>query len=90
MKELNAKLKALLEQTGLPHDEILVFGPTRTYVHVRCVGESTAQKWAHLLGSLFPEVGARVVPTAWEARENRGSCLRPTMRRGWLVSVMGA
>lgn len=90
MRELNAKLKALLERAGIPHDEILVFGRTSTYIHIRCVGESTAQRWAGLLGSLFPEAGARVAPTAWEARANRRSCLRPTMRRGWLVSVMGA
>ena len=90
MRELNAKLKALLKKAGIPHEEILVFGPTRTYVHVRCVGKSTAQEWAHLLKSLFPEVRVSVVPTAWEARANRGTCLRPTMRRGWLVSLMGA
>lgn len=90
MRELNAKLKALLEQVGIPYDDIMVFGPTRTYVHVRCVGKSTAQEWADLLKSLFPEVRVSVVQTAWEARENRGSCLRPTMRKGWLVSLMGA
>lgn len=85
--EALAALRARLAATGLGHESISVFGAVRCNVHVRCVGRNTADKWAALLGSVFKGARARVSRSEWPASDNKGTCLRPSRRRGYLVTV---
>jgi hypothetical protein len=82
-----ALMQQKLEQAGIAFDEIKVFGAIRCNVHVRCLGRDTADKWAELLGAVFQGAKVYLGPTLWNAKHNQGTCLKPTMRRGFLVSV---
>ena len=82
-----ATMKDKLARAGIPHHDIKAFGAIRCNVHVRCIGHDTAQRWAHLLGKVFAGAPVRMVETMWEAAANHGTCLKPTMRRGWIVAV---
>lgn len=84
LEQMEAKFKSI----GLPYHDLRVFGTLRCNVHVRCVGRTTADKWAHVLNTVFPKVPIRMVPTMWPAVENKGTCLLPTQVRGYLVAVM--
>lgn len=80
-------MRARLASAGLGHESIEVFGAVRCNVHVRCVGRDTADKWAALLGRVFKGAKVYLGPHQWPAADNKGTCLRPTMRRGYLVAV---
>lgn len=61
-----------------------MFGTCVPSVHVRCIGHDTAARWAALLTQVFGKA-PKVVESSWEAAENKGTCLKPTMRRDYLV-----
>ena len=86
---INAAMQSKLAQAGIPHESIKVFGIIRQNVHVICLSRETAQKWSHLLGSLFPASKVACVSHMWNAVENKGTSMRPTKRSGWLVAVAG-
>jgi hypothetical protein len=85
--ELNAAMQAKLAQAGVPFEDIKVFGVIRVNVHVVCVSADTASKWVHLLHRVFGK-SPTVSQTIWNAVQNKGTCLKPTMRRGHLVSLI--
>lgn len=85
--EALAAMQTRLQSAGLGHESITVFGAVRCNVHVRCVGRDTADKWAALLGQVFKGAKVYVGAHQWPAAKNNGTCLRPTMRRGYLVAV---
>lgn len=85
--ELLAAMQAKLEQAGIGFESVKVFGVIRCNVHITCVSRDTAGKWAALLGQMFTGARVSLVPTVWEAAENKGTCLNPTIRKGFLVAV---
>lgn len=87
ISELHAKMESKLKGAGLAAESIKVFGATGTSVHIRCIGRDTAARWAALLAQVFGKTPT-VVESSWEAAENRATCLKPTMRRGYLVALI--
>ena len=87
LSDLSGQMTAKLAQLGIPSESIKVFGRARCNIHIICVSRSTAQRWAHVLHTISG--GARVTVTghAWEAKTQHGTCLRPTMRHGYLIAV---
>jgi hypothetical protein len=85
--DAHAAMQARLASAGLGYESISVFGAVRCNVHVRCVGRDTADKWARLLSTVFKGAKVYVGLHEWNAAENKGTCLRPTKRRGYLVAV---
>jgi hypothetical protein len=85
--EALAAMQARLASAGLGHESIKVFGAVRCNVHVCCVGRDTADKWARLLGAVFKGAKVYVAPHEWLAKHNKGTCLLPTKRHGYLVAV---
>lgn len=85
--EMNAGMEAKLKELGLGFESIQVFGVIRQNVHVKCVSRETAAKWAGVLAKVFKGAKVSTVPTSWEAKENNGTNLLPTMRKGFLVAV---
>lgn len=85
--ELNAAMQSKLAKAGIPHESIKVFGVIRQNVHVTCLSRDTAQKWAQLLNSVFRGAKVACVAHQWNAVENKGTQMRPTKRKGWLVAV---
>lgn len=85
--EALAAMRARLASAGLGYESIAVFGAVRCNVHVKCVSRDTADKWAALLGSVFKGAKVYLGPHEWPAAENKGTCLRPTKRQGYLVAV---
>ena len=86
-EQMNADMQAKLLQLGLPAEKVQVFGRIRLNVHVTCVGRDTADKWALALGQIAKGAHIALVPHRWEAKENKGTCLRPTMRDGFLIAL---
>jgi len=82
-------MRARLESAGIGHESIKVFGAIKCNVHVTCSSRNTADKWAMLLGSVFKGARVYVGEHTWNAADNKGTCLRPTMRSGFLVAVAG-
>lgn len=85
--EQKQEFTAKLQQAGLPYESLNVFGAIRCNVHVITISRETAQKWAQLLTDVFSGAKVGVAKTCWNAVENNGTCLCPTMRKGFLVSV---
>lgn len=85
--ELNAAMQSKLARAGIPNESIKVFGVIRQNVHVVCLSRDTADKWAHLLASVFRGAKVACVAHQWDAVENKGTQMRPTKRNGWLVAV---
>jgi hypothetical protein len=85
--EALARMKTALATVGLPFDDLRVFGQARCNVHVRCLGRTTAEKWAAVLRATFAGAQVRVAPHVWNAAQNKGTCLLPTKRVGYLVTV---
>jgi hypothetical protein len=85
--ELNEAMKQKLPRAGLGYESIDVFGAIRCNVHVKCVSRDTADRWAQLLGTIFKGARISLRPTAWEAAENKGTCLNPTRHQGFLIAV---
>lgn len=85
--EALAAMQARLASAGLAYESISVFGAVRCNVQVRCVGRDTADKWAALLGLVFKGAKVYIGPHRWPAAKNKNTCLRPTMRHGYLVTV---
>jgi len=83
LTEMQAKLDAL----PLGKESIKVFGAIRCNVHVVCVSQATANKWASVLQAIFKGSRVHVGPHYWNAAENKGTCLLPTKRSGYLVAV---
>lgn len=84
-----AAFEAKLRELKIPAEEIKVFGAVRCNIHIKCLSESAATKWLTALRAIFPRaytLSAR--ETAWEAKENKGTCLIPTMRHGWHVGLI--
>lgn len=84
-----AKMKEKLETVGIPKESIDVFGSIRCNVHVKCKSHDSARKWADLLGKLFIGSKVYVGKTAWYAKENKGTVLKPSMIKGYMVAVAG-
>lgn len=78
---------AKLKQTGIGYEDIKVFGAIRCNVHVTCVSRTTATKWAQLLATVFKGAKVSTTPTVWYAKKNKGTCLLPTVRKGFLIAV---
>jgi len=87
LSELHAAMESKLKDTGIAAESIKVFGTAGTCVHIRCIGRDTATRWADLLAQVFGKTPA-VVESSWEATRNKGACLKPTMRRGYLVALI--
>jgi hypothetical protein len=87
--EINEAMKQKLPRVGLGFESIDVFGTIRCNVHVKCISRKTADKWAQLLGTIFKGVRVSLRPTVWDAVENKGTCLNPTRRQGFLIAVAG-
>lgn len=85
--ELNAEMEAKLKGLGIGFETIKVFGVIRQNVHVKCVSRETAAKWASVLAKVFKGAKVATVPTTWEAADNKGTNLLPTMRKGFMVAV---
>lgn len=85
--DLHAKMESRLKSAGLAFESIKVFGSLGTCVHIRCIGRDTAARWAALLARVFGKAPT-VVESSWEATRNKGACLKPTMRRGYLVALI--
>lgn len=84
VQDLQARLHEALQRAGLAYEDVKVFGRLRTYVHVKCVAQDTANSWGSLLRKVLGGP-VSIVHTSWEAAMNKGTCLKPTMRRGFLV-----
>lgn len=82
-----AAMKSKLSELGLAHESIKVFGAIRCNVHVVCVSRATAHKWASALATVFNGAKVNLVPTLWDAVENKGTCLLSTKRKGFLIAV---
>ena len=87
INELHARMESKLKAAGLASESIKVFGTSATCVHIRCIGRDTANRWAALLAQVFGKAPT-VAASSWEAAENRGTVLKPTMRRGYLVALI--
>lgn len=86
MSTINAQMQSKFINAGIPFNSIRVFGVIRCNVHVVCVSRATADKWAQLLAQVFSTTPT-ITGHVWDAEENRGTCLRPTKRSGWLVGA---
>ena len=84
--EINAAMEAKLKEVGVPFETVKVFGAIRVNVHVTCVSSSTANKWVSVLTKVFGKAPT-VSKTSWYAKENKGTCLLPTMRNGYLIGL---
>jgi hypothetical protein len=87
MDELKAAIKAKLECAGIGYESINVFGVIRCNVHVVCTGRDTADKWGHLLAAVFKGAKVSITETRWNAAKNKGTSMRPTMRKGFLIAI---
>ena len=87
--QINAAMQSKLAKAGIPHESIKVFGVIKQNVHVVCLSRDTADKWAQLLNSVFKGAKVACVAHQWDAVENKGTQMRPTKRKGWLVAVAG-
>ena len=85
--ELKQQIKNRLETCGIGFDHIDVFGSIRLNVHVACKSRDTADKWASLLAQSFKGGKVVTVKTVWPAKENKNTCLLPTMIEGYRVSI---
>ena len=83
----HTQIQAKLEQAGIGFESIRVFGAARCNVHILCVSRDTADKWAILLNKVFTGSTAKVVSTAWDAAENKGTCLNHTVCKGYLIGI---
>jgi len=87
--EIKTKMLETLKKAGLGYEDIKVFGAIRCNVHVVCVSRDTADKWAMLLAGVFKGSKVALVSHVWNAVEQKGTCLKPTMRKGFLIAVAG-
>ena len=87
MQTLKSAMSQKLKASGIAFEEITVFGSIRCNVHIKCISRSTADKWALLLSQVFIGAKVSVIKTMWAAKENKETCLRPTKRHGFLISV---
>jgi hypothetical protein len=83
IRELAKKMQAKLEGLGLPYKEIKVFG---SQIHITSHCRDTAERWASLL-SKFAKVYCPAKESLQEAKENKGTVLRPTMVKVWLTGA---
>lgn len=86
--ELNQALQAQLEKSGIGYEEIKVFGVIRCNVHVVCVSRDTAQKWVLLLQQGFKGAKISMGQHVWNAKENKNTVLKPTVRKGFLIGMI--
>ena len=77
-----------LKKVGLPFENIKVFGVIKINVHILCLGEATARKWASLLSKIFPGAKINTVKHMWNAKKNNKSVMFPSMRKGYLIGVI--
>ena len=87
--EINAAMQSKLAQAGIPHESVKVFGVIKQNVHIVCLSRDTADKWAQLLSRVLRCAKVACVAHQWDAVENKGTQMRPTKRKGWLVAVAG-
>lgn len=87
MQAIKDEIKAKLAQAGIGYEKITVFGAIRCNVHIKCLSRGTADKWALLLAQVFKGAKVSIIGTMWDAKENKGSNLLPTKRRGFLIAV---
>lgn len=77
------KIKALLEETGIPAKEIQVYGQQ---IMVTTWSEDAARKFAALVGN-FARV-RRVWESLDDNLENRGTSLLPTRHKVWRMAAV--
>lgn len=75
------KIKAKLEQTGIPAEEIKVYG-SQIMITARCF--DTANRWASVL-CRFSHVRGPIQSFAYN-KVNQNTCLRPSTHEVWLVA----
>lgn len=83
--EIKPRFEAELKKLPFGYESMTVFGTIRLNVHITCISEATARKWALALAKLGK---VSMVPTVWNAKENKGSSLLPTMRKGYLIGLI--
>lgn len=82
-----ATMKTKLESLGIGYETLKVYGTIGCNVIITCKSMKTAQKWQSILMTIFAGAKVSLVPTIWEAKENKGTVLRPTMIDGYLIGV---
>lgn len=89
MKEITKQIKSKLESLEIPFASMNIFGTHRLYIHINCVGLETANKWTEILAKMKTD-GARVQmkETSWTTKRNTNTVLKPTMQKGYLISLM--
>jgi hypothetical protein len=83
---IKAMMRAHLERVCLPSASITVFGHSTVYIQVRCISYNTAQKWAELLYKVAGKAPT-IAPSSWDAKHNKGTVLKPSLIKGYLVAV---
>ena len=73
---IQEKIKQRLEQFGIPHREIKVYG---SQITVEIFGREAAEKFASVIANFAKVRG--VIETTVDAKENRGSVMNPTKIR---------
>lgn len=78
-----------LKKLRIPAHEIKVFGVARINVHVHTLSMGAAHKWAMALRKVGgPGATVSLSETLVPAKKNKGTCLRPTMRRMYFVGAI--
>jgi hypothetical protein len=78
-RALAAKMRAMLESVGLPYKQVQCYG-SQIVITSHC--RATAERWAMLLAK-FATVKRAALKCLDDAKENKGTCLRPTKVEVW-------
>jgi hypothetical protein len=74
------RMKAQLQSLGLPYKEIKVYG---SQVMITAWSETAAKKWHGVISGFTNS--RRPVRSIDYNKENRGTCLMPTVHEVWLI-----
>lgn len=77
------QLQSKLESLGLPYKEIKVYG---SQVMITAWSETAANRWRSILCKFT--TSRRPVKSVDYNKENRGTCLMPTVHEVWLIGGM--
>jgi hypothetical protein len=83
--EMRDKFRATLEKLPYGYLEMNVFGTLRLNIHIICEGKKTADQWHMALNRFcsFVRTSEHVIYN----KENRGTILCPTIRKGYLIGA---
>jgi hypothetical protein len=85
--EILKAFEAKLQQLPYGYESMKVFGAIRLNVHITCQSRETANNW---VAALAPVGKVTITETMWNAKENKGPALCPTIKRGYLISMVAA